>query len=193
MRRVLPLALLLLTAGCFRASDDDSDTLSATDMSPPWDTGPTAPRDARVGGDGPDARVDAPYASRSRPTCGPADGPAWSFEVLLVLRTFGCDEVLADERIMLEVFDDLSPEELPRTFEVGTGVGPDTGAASYCNGESCTAAERGTIEIVLFDPPDPGEGPREGLLRYELELPSGELLASDATIPIHCDGFGGCG
>jgi hypothetical protein len=193
MRRVAATVFVLLLAGCFRASDDAPDDISVTDMSPPWDTGPAAPRDARVGGDGPDARIVAPYASRSRPICGPADGPAWSFEVLLVLRTFSCDEALTDERIMLEVFDDLTPEELPRTFEVGTGFGTDAGAASYCDGESCTSAERGTIEIVLFDPPGPGEGPREGLLRYELELRSGEVLASDATIPLHCEGFGGCG
>jgi len=154
-------------------------------MAPPFDSGPSTPiRD--VGPPGPDAILVAAQAARTRPTCGPADGRQWSFEIPVVPRTFSC-EVLDVERVMLEVFEDLDPDTLPRTFDVGDGIGPGRGAATHCDGATCTSAARGTIEVLVFDPPS------EGLLRYEFELPSGEIMASDATIPIHCDGFGGCG
>lgn len=44
------------------------------------------------------------------------------------------------------------------------------------------------IDVCLFDTA------REGLLRYEIEMASGEVLTSEATIPIHClRTGGGCG
>ncbi len=156
-------------------------------MSPPWDSGPTRPRDAASGGDGPDAIITAPQAARSRPTCGPADGPAWTFEILVVPRTFACNETFTDERIVLEVVGDLDPSALPRTFDVGGGVGGSAGTAAHCDGTMCNFAERGTIEILAFDPP------AEGLLRYQMELPTGEVFGSDASVPIHCESLGGCG
>lgn len=84
----------------------------------------------------PDATIVAPLAAQARPSCAPDDGPAWSFEILQVPRTFSC-EPLTDTRVRLEVFDELRGSTLPRTFEVGSGFGMNDGAAFLCEGSDC--------------------------------------------------------
>jgi hypothetical protein len=136
------------------------------------------------GGCGP----EEPFRSgRAEPSCGPADGPAWRFE--LVREPFpGCDTELLGDRLVITLLDDLGPDDAGRIFEVGgVAVGPDSAFVQRCDAFGCSVLDVGDIELVAFEP---GE---VAILFYALDVPTGEFLIGEAEVPVFCEGIGPCG
>jgi len=129
-----------------------------------------------------------PFSSgRAEPTCGPADGPAWRFE--LVPEGFpSCDAELLSERLIVTILDELGPDDAGRLFEVGgVSFGPDTAVVQRCDDFGCIELDIGEIELVFFEP---GE---VAILFYALDAPTGEVYVGEAEVPVFCDGVRECG
>ncbi|HJK89862.1 MAG TPA: hypothetical protein RMH85_33510 [Polyangiaceae bacterium LLY-WYZ-15_(1-7)] len=123
---------------------------------------------------------------RAAPTCGPADGPAWRFELTEDEAFPGCGGELPAPTLEVTVFDELEDGMAGRLFEVG-GFGLDSGSVRLCDESGCVDAFEGTIEVIFFAR---GE---VAIVAYQVILEDGREVVGETEVTGWCEGDAVCG
>lgn len=136
---------------------------------------------------GPCVTSGAYRSPSARPSCGPADGPAW--EVRVTTRPYACDDTPTDGSIGFTIWRDLNLEPSAQTYRIAADLAGD-GQGSVCGrpGDPCAPAT-GTVTMHFFAT---GEVAR---FDYDLRTEDGRRFAeTDLELTSFCGfAFPGCG